>query len=216
MNGTQSVPPPAAALAAGSRTLLGRDLDAEQARRLLDYLGLLLHWNRAYNLTAITEPADMVTRHVLDSLSVLPFAGQGQLVDAGTGAGLPGIPLAVVRPDLDIMLLDSAGKKIRFLNRVVRELGLANARPLQCRLEAWRPDRPPDSVISRAFASLADFAGAAKPVLGPHTRLLAMKGRLPRAELDALPPWIRVEGVERLHVPGLQQQRHLVIMSVRP
>ena len=158
----------------------------------------------------------MVTRHLLDSLSVLPYAGQGVLVDAGTGAGLPGVPFAIMRHDLHVVLLDSSGKKIRFLREVQRELGLGNVEPVQSRLEAFRPERAPDTVISRAFGSLAGFARAARALLGPGTRLLAMKGRLPRAELDAVPDWIRVGAVLPLEVPGLQEQRHLVMMSLHP
>lgn len=198
----------------GCFALLGHDLAVSQRQRLLGYLGLLARWNRAYNLTAIVEPAAMVTRHLLDSLAVLPFAGEGSLIDAGTGAGLPGVPLAIMRPDLGVTLLDSAGKKIRFLREVRRELGLDNLEPVQCRLESFRPQRLPESVISRAFATLAEFAGAARHLLGSGTRLLAMKGRFPQAEIDALPDWIRVDAIEALEVPGLQEERHLVIMSL--
>jgi 16S rRNA (guanine527-N7)-methyltransferase len=204
----------AGALAAGCRTVLGRDLTACEAQRFNTYLDLLVHWNRAYNLTAIVDPAEMVSRHVLDSLSVLPFIGAGDLLDAGSGAGLPGVPLAIVRADLPVTLLDSAGKKIRFLNHVKRQLALANIEPVQCRLQAYRPNRPPAAVISRAFASLADFAVAARHLLAPGTRLLAMKGRLPERELQAVPGWLRIDAVEELTVPGLQEHRHLVIMSL--
>jgi 16S rRNA (guanine527-N7)-methyltransferase len=208
--------PLAAPLDAGCRELLGRSLAAGEMQSLLDYLVLLARWNRAYNLTAVRDPAAMVTRHLLDSLAVLPFAGQGHLLDAGTGAGLPGVPLAILRPDLQVTLLDSAGKKIRFLRQVKRQLMLDNVEPVQCRLEVYRPGRPPDTVISRAFARLADFARAARPLLGAGTRLLAMKGRLSADELADLPQGFRVERVEKLAVPGLQEQRHLVIMSLHP
>lgn len=183
--------------------------------RLLDYLALLERWNRTYNLTAVRDPGDMVTRHVLDSLSVLPWVPAGRLLDAGSGAGLPGVPLAIARPELQVTLLDSAGKKIRFLNQVRRELVLDNITPVQSRLEAYRPDRAFDAIVSRAFSSLADFAAAARHLAG-HARLLAMKGRYPGAELRALPEWLRVDAVEALVVPGLQEERHLVIMSLIP
>ena len=196
-------------------TLGGLELAPEQIDQLLGYLGLMQRWNRAYNLTAVREVADMVTRHLLDSLAVLPWIPAGRLLDAGTGAGLPGVPLAIARPGLQVTLLDSAGKKIRFLNQVRRELGLQNIEPVQARLEAWAPELPFDAIISRAFASLADFAGAARRLAGGAV-LLAMKGRYPAAELGELPGWVRVRGVEKLGVPGLQEDRHLVIMSVIP
>lgn len=212
----------AESLRAGLAQLPGADLDDGQVQRLLAYLDLLSRWNRTYNLTAIRDPAAMVSRHLLDSLVVLPWVPGGRLLDAGAGAGLPGIPLAIARPDLQVTLLDSAGKKIRFLNHVCRELRLANAAPVQARLEDYSADAGFDAIISRAFGSLAAFAGAsrhlaaraANPAGG--SRLLAMKGRRPAAELAGLPSWVSVEAVEELVVPGLQAARHLVIMSVSP
>jgi 16S rRNA (guanine527-N7)-methyltransferase len=205
----------AAALRAGLAELPGAAIDTARVDALLAYLDLLQRWNRSYNLTAVRDPAEMVTRHLLDSLAALPFVPPGRLLDAGTGAGLPGVPLGIARPELDVTLLDSAGKKIRFLNQVRRELGVANLHPVQARLERYRPDRPFEAVISRAFASLAAFAGAARHLAGAAP-LLAMKGRLPEDELAALPAWVQVRSVERLTVPGLQEDRHLVIMSVIP
>ena len=205
----------AGALQAGLAQLTGAAPDAGQVAQLLSYLDLLQRWNRSYNLTAVRDPADMVPRHLLDSLAILPWVPEGRLLDAGTGAGLPGVPLAIVRPRLQVTLLDSAGKKVRFLNQVRRELGLANIEPVQARLEAYRPAQPFDAIVSRAFASLADFAQAARHLAG-SARLLAMKGRRPDEELAALPAWLRVDAVECVEVPGLQEQRHLVIMSVNP
>jgi 16S rRNA (guanine527-N7)-methyltransferase len=142
----------------------------------------------------------------------MPFISCDRLLDAGTGAGLPGVPLAIARPEWEVTLLDSAGKKIRFLNHVRRELGLPNIRPVQERLETYRPESGCEQIISRAFASLLTFTTAAHH-LAP-VRLLAMKGRFPDAELEALPAWVQVDSVEKLAVPGLQEERHLVIMSV--
>jgi 16S rRNA (guanine527-N7)-methyltransferase len=210
-----SVASPAESLRAGLAQLPGPALAAGQAAQLLAYLDLLARWNRTYNLTAVRAPAEMVTRHILDSLAVLPWVPGGRLLDAGTGAGLPGVPLAIARPELQVTLLDSAGKKIRFLNHVCRELRLGNAAPLQARLETYAPGAPFDAIVSRAFASLAAFAGAARHLAGAAP-LLAMKGRYPEEELAALPDWVRLEAVEALAVPGLQEQRHLVIMSVSP
>jgi 16S rRNA (guanine527-N7)-methyltransferase len=166
----------------------------------------------------------MVSRHLLDSLSVLPWldaARPTHLLDAGTGAGLPGVPLAIMRPGMQVTLLDSAGKKIRFLRHVKRELALDNISPVQERLEVYSPaDFPsvppgfPSVIISRAFSELAQFAAAARHLLGPDTKLLAMKGRRPDAEMARLPAWIRVDRVEKLSPPGLHEERHLVIMSL--
>jgi len=207
-------PEPADILRQGLAQLQAASLGQAQANALLAYLELLHRWNRSYNLTAIDDPADMVRRHLLDSLAVLPWIDDTLLLDAGAGAGLPGVPLAIARPHLPVTLLDSAGKKVRFMNHVRRELKLENIRPVQARLESWKPDEPFGQVISRAFASLADFAAAARH-LGA-VRLLAMKGRHPKAELEELPPWVSEVAVEKLEVPGLQEDRHLVIMSVNP
>lgn len=184
-----------------------------QVDDLVAYLFLLERWNRTYNLTSVKEPESMVTRHLLDSLAVAPWI-RGSLLDAGSGAGLPGIPLAILLPETAITLLDSSGKKVRFLNHVRRELGLRNVTPVQHRLESFCPARHLDDVISRAFADLASFARAARRLAAPPTRLLAMKGRYPSEELRALPGWVCVQSVEKLSVPGLQENRHLVIMSV--
>jgi len=203
------------ALRAGLEAL-GIPCDDTQQLRLLEYLGLVERWNRSYNLTAVREPAEMVSKHLLDSLSVLPWLSEGRLLDAGTGAGLPGIPLAIVRPGLDITLLDSAGKKVRFLGHVKRTLSLDNVHPLQARLESAVLPETPGTIISRAFSSLADFATAARHLAGEDTRVLAMKGRYPTEEIEALPDWVELHSVEKLSVPGLHEQRHLVIMSVCP
>lgn len=205
---------PSASLDAGAENLLGRALSPLERERLLAYLDLLQRWNSAYNLTAIREPGEMVVRHLLDSLSVLPFVGDGPVLDAGTGAGLPGVPLAILKPGQEFTLLDSIGKKIRFLRQVKRELGLPNILPVQARLETHLPARPYAAIISRAFSSLADFAIGSRQLMVAGTRLLAMKGQDPLAECRQLPDWIRVDSVHELVVPGLQEQRHLVIMSL--
>jgi 16S rRNA (guanine527-N7)-methyltransferase len=202
------------ALHSGLQELPGCSFSPAQENALLTYLELLQRWNRAYNLTAVKDPLEMVVRHLLDSLSVLPWVTGGRLLDAGTGAGLPGVPLAIALPGLEATLLDSAGKKIRFLNHVRREIGLENIVPVQARLEAFTPELPFDIVISRAFTDLAAFAGAARHLAGGPTRLLAMKGRYPESELREIPDWLRIDSVEKLIVPGLQEDRHLVIMTV--
>lgn len=207
--------PLADSLRDGLGRLGGSALDDAQIESLLRYLDLLARWNRTYNLTAVRDPAAMVTRHLLDSLAILPWVPEGRLLDAGSGAGLPGLPLAIARPQLEVTLLDSAGKKVRFLSQACRELGLANVTPVQARLESYLPALEFQAVVSRAFASLADFARAARHLAGT-AHLLAMKGRYPGDELAALPSWLRIESIEPLAVPGLQEDRHLVIMSVSP
>ena len=203
-------------LSAGLAGLFSKPADPQKIRQLLDYLELLDHWSDTYNLTAIRDPQQMVTRHLLDSLSVMPWIDQGPLLDAGTGAGLPGVPLAIMRPELQVTLLDSAGKKIRFLNHVVRSLELRNIHPVQDRLESLTCEKQPRQVISRAFSDLGDFARAARHLATAETKLLAMKGKYPEAELGCLPGWLQVDSIEKLTVPGLQEDRHLVIMSLIP
>lgn len=186
------------------------------ARPLLAYLDLLARWNRTYNLTAVRDPLDMVSRHLLDSLAILPWAGTGRLLDVGAGAGLPGIPLAIANPVLDVTLVDSAGKKVRFMRHVKRALGLENIEPLHARIELLEAGEPFDTVVSRAFTSLSEFAASVRHLVSPGTRLLAMKGRRPDPEIEELPAWLSLEAVEELHVPGLHEQRHLVIMTPKP
>jgi 16S rRNA (guanine527-N7)-methyltransferase len=194
--------------------LTGQAADPETEAALLAYLALLERWNRTYNLTAVKDPAQMVIRHLLDSLSIAPWVSAGRLLDAGTGAGLPGIPLALARPGLEVTLLDSSGKKVRFLNHVRRELSLDNITPVQERLESFLDEIRYQAIVSRALTDLASFARAARHLAHAPTRLLAMKGKHPESELRDLPQWVHIDSVEKLTVPGLQEDRHLVIMSV--
>lgn len=192
---------------------LGVAVDAAAEARLLAYLALLVRWNRAYNLTAVRDPAQMVSRHLLDSLAVLPWVEGDTLVDVGTGPGLPGLPLAIARPGLRVSLLDANGKKVRFLRQVVMELGLADVEVVQSRVESFRPPHGFDLVTSRAFAALPDMVDLTRHLLAPGGRWLAMKGVSPEPELAALPGDI-VSRVEPLHVPGETACRHLVILRV--
>jgi 16S rRNA (guanine527-N7)-methyltransferase len=201
-------------LTAGLDQLGVGNTEPEQVCQLLAYLQLLEQWNKTYSLTAVRDPAEMVTRHVLDSLAVLPWTSEGRLLDAGSGAGLPGIPLAIMRPELTVTLLDSAGKKIRFLNHIKRTLKMANIEAVQQRLESYADEGVFDVIISRAFSDLAKFAVAARHLAANTTRLLAMKGKFPESELSGLPDWIQLNSVEKLTIPGLHEDRHLVIMSV--
>jgi 16S rRNA (guanine527-N7)-methyltransferase len=209
-----SDPEPRAELDAGLATL---GLDATLAGPLLDYLALLDRWNRTYNLTAIRDPRAMVSLHLLDSLAMHPFVrGIGNLADLGSGAGLPGIPLAIAFPALQVTLVESNGKKARFLREAVRMLGLGNARIAESRAQALAQPGAFDAITARAMASLADLLAAGAHLLRPGGRLLAMKGALPAAEIAALPAGWQVEAAHPLAVPGLDAERHLVVVGRAP
>lgn len=195
---------------------LGIEASPEQLDRLARYLKQLRKWNAAYNLVASGDLEHLYARHLLDSLSILPFLEKGPLLDLGSGAGLPGLPLAIMQADTHVTLLDSAGKKARFLRHVVRSLGLDRVEVVQQRIECFSPALEFSTITARAFSSLRVFAEAVRHVAGPDTRLLAMKGRYPTEELDDLPDWIAAAPVHRLEVPGLAAERHLVLMSLRP
>lgn len=186
----------------------------DQARAaMLQYLGLLQRWNKAYNLTSIKDPAQMLSYHLLDSLSIGPHLQGQSFIDVGTGAGLPGIPLAVTHPDKTFSLLDSNGKKIRFLFQIKTALKLGNVKEMQGRVEEYKPEQRYDGVISRAFASLTDMIEGSEHLLVAGGRFYAMKGRYPDKELSALPKGYKVEQAIELEVPTLDQQRHLVIIK---
>jgi 16S rRNA (guanine527-N7)-methyltransferase len=193
---------------------MGLALPAATITALLDYVALLHKWNRAYNLTAVREPEQMVARHLLDSLAVLPHLKGSRCADVGTGAGLPGIPLALALPERQFDLIDSNGKKIRFVTQAATELGLRNVRALHCRVEQFQPDQRYDAVLSRAFAALADMATVCEHLLAPGGALLALKGVYPRDELSALPKRFKVETCQALQVPETDGQRHLVVIRL--
>lgn len=189
---------------------LGVALDAAQCDRLLAYLELLDKWNRAYNLTAVRDRGAMLGYHLLDSLSALQSLHGSRVLDIGSGAGLPGIPLAIVCPERRFVLLDSNGKKTRFCVQAVGELGLGNVAVERSRIEDYRPAQPFDTVISRAFADIGRFAAAAGPLLAPGGRLVAMKGRLPDKDIKGLPAGFEVNAIKPVEVPGVNAERHLV------
>jgi len=193
---------------------LGIILPAPVRAKLLDYVALLAKWNRVYNLTAVRRPEQMVTRHLLDSLAVLPYLKPGRVLDVGSGAGLPGIPLALAREECRFVLLDSNRKKTRFMHQAVAELGLTNVEVVAERVEAYRPQAPFDTIVSRAYSSIAELVGGARHALAPDGLFLIMKGVYPLAELEGLPPGLAVEAVHRLRVPGLDAERHVLV--VRP
>lgn len=192
-------------------------LDPALETPLLDYLALLLRWNRTYNLTAVRDPREMVTKHLLDSLAMHPHVDGlardgGALADLGTGAGLPGIPLAIAKPGLRVTLVESAGKKARFMREAVRHLKLADVQVAESRIEALDLPGAFDAITARALATLPLLVEWGGPLLKPDGRLLAMKGVEPAEEIAALPEGWAVEAVHPLRVPGLPAQRHLVVV----
>ncbi|MGH8671210.1 MAG: 16S rRNA (guanine(527)-N(7))-methyltransferase RsmG [Burkholderiales bacterium] len=191
---------------------LGLKLDVQTRQRLLAYVDLLLSWNRTHNLTAVRDPEQIVSRHLLDSLSVLPYVPQGRVVDVGSGAGLPGIPLALARPDSAVTLLDSSQKKTAFMRHACTQLGIVNADVVRARAESWKPPAPFDAAICRALGGLGVFAEQSAALIGEAGCLLAMKGLHPYEELAELPETVTLEKVVELHVPFLQANRRLVIM----
>jgi 16S rRNA (guanine527-N7)-methyltransferase len=199
-------------LAAGIHAM-GISVSEKDMSRLVAYLHLLEKWNHVYNLTAIREPEQMVALHLLDSLSVLPhIESASTLLDVGTGGGFPGIPLAIVRPELQVTLLDSSHKKTTFLKQAKAELELTNCEVVCQRVEVWKPGKQYDAVISRAFSELGDFVAQAGYLLAPHGVMLAMKGVHPYEEIARLPLTYRVENVVSLKVPSLSAKRHLVLL----
>ncbi len=213
------MPDTAAAAQLALRTLtegaagLGVALPPEAAGAMLRLLDELERWNAAYNLTAIRDRRQMLTHHLLDSLSVQRALQGTRIADVGTGAGFPGLPLAIVDPQRQFTLLDSNGKKIRFVTHAARVLGLKNVDAVHVRAERYTPAAPFDTVVARAFAALETLAESVAPLCGPRTRVLAMKGRPSGDELSRLPPGWRIERIEPLEVPGLGEERQLVVLQ---
>ncbi|MGJ7458299.1 16S rRNA (guanine(527)-N(7))-methyltransferase RsmG [Halomonas sp. MA07-2] len=190
---------------------LGIGVDPDQRQQLLSLVGLLHKWNRAYNLTAIRSPEEMVARHLLDSAAVLPFVKGPSLLDVGAGPGFPGLVLAILRPELTVSLLDSNGKKVRFQRQAVMELGLSNVTPVQMRVEAFEGRF--DQVISRAFASLGDFVSLTLPLVAPGGQWLAMKGPTVEDELAGVPAGVAPVARHPLEVPFDVGSRLLVVLE---
>jgi 16S rRNA (guanine527-N7)-methyltransferase len=192
---------------------LGLHLAPADGARLCALLDELERWNRAFNLTAIKSREEMLTHHLLDSLAIHADLVGERIADVGTGAGFPGLPLALVQPARRFTLIDSNGKKIRFVSHAVRTLGLANVEPLQARVEDLAPDPPFDTVMARACAPLPELLSKVAGLTGSATRVLAMKGKRPDRELEELPSAWRVIGVRSLTVPGLDESRCLVTLA---
>lgn len=199
-------------LSTGAKAL-GVTLTPAQEEQLLGYLALLIKWNKAYNLTAVRDPDEMVSRHLLDSLSIAKYVGErDRWIDVGSGGGMPGIPLAILYPQKSITTLDSIGKKTRFQTQVKLELKLANLEIIHSRVEAHQPSQGYDGIVSRAFSSLEDFTNWTRHLGNPDTRWFAMKGLHPTDELVALPADFEIDSAHALAVPGCQGQRHLLIL----
>jgi len=192
---------------------LGIEVSPAAQEKLLAYLELMAKWNRVYNLTALRNPGEWVTHHLLDSLSVLPHIRGPLVVDVGSGAGLPGLGLAIVRPDWQIVSVEAVDKKAAFQRQVAAELALTNVRVEGRRVEDVVLEGGADTVVSRAFSSLADFVNLTRHLLRPGGQWVAMKGRLPEGEIAALPADVRVREIIELKVPGLNAERCVVMMA---
>jgi 16S rRNA (guanine527-N7)-methyltransferase len=195
---------------------LNLDVPAAQQQALLAYIDLLSTWNKSFNLTAIRDPREMVTQHLLDALVALPYITQGPVLDVGSGAGLPGIPLAITRPDLRFTLLDSNGKKIRFIKQVVIALQLANVDVVQSRVENYQAPVPFALIVSRAFSSLEQFIRLSRHLLTATGEWLAWKGQLDDTELQAVAAMAEVKATIPVRLPEVSGVRHLVRLSTKP
>jgi 16S rRNA (guanine527-N7)-methyltransferase len=193
---------------------MGVELTERDASRLQRLLDELERWNRTYNLTAITDREKMITHHLLDSLAVHGDLYGTAIADVGSGAGFPGLPLAVLNPERRFTLIDSAGKKIRFISHAAHVLGLTNVEAVHARVESLRPDKPFDTVVTRAFAPLPEMLEKVSPLCGAQTHVLAMKGKWPREELAAMPPGWRAASSGDLVVPGLDEARCVIVLTV--
>lgn len=199
-------------LAAGI-SALGLTVPDGAEATLLAYLALLDKWNRVYNLTAVRDVERMVSHHVLDSLAAVPYFQGVAVLDVGSGGGLPGIPLAIARPELQVTLIDSIAKKTAFLLQAKTELGLANLQVVTSRVENFKPDTKFDVITSRAFSDLKEFVTLTRHLLAPTGQWLAMKGLMPHEEIVSLPDWARVSADHALAVPGLEASRHLIVLE---
>ena len=190
---------------------LGLSCTSQQIEQLLAYLEMLQRWNKAYNLTAIREPIQMVRLHLLDSLAINPYVqGVKHIIDVGTGPGLPGIPLAILNPDINFTLLDSNGKKTRFLFQAINDLSLANAKEINHRVEKYQPEQSFDIVLSRAFSSISDMLTQCNHLVSDSGCFLAMKGKKPDSELSQMTKAYKVVEVNEVNVPLIDSERHLI------
>ncbi|MCO7200328.1 16S rRNA (guanine(527)-N(7))-methyltransferase RsmG [Pseudoalteromonas sp. OANN1] len=189
------------------------ELSEQQKRQLVEYVQLLDKWNKAYNLTSVRDPKEMMVKHIMDSLVVAPHLTGSNYIDVGTGPGLPGMVLAIARPDINFVLLDSLGKRVRFLMQVKHGLGIENVTPVQSRVEEYQPSVKLDGVLSRAFASLQDMIQWCSHLIDNQGVFLALKGQYPADELEQLPNGVSLSQDISLVVPKLEGERHLIILS---
>ena len=190
------------------------EVSDNQRDQLVGYVEMLNKWNKAYNLTSVRHPSDMLVKHILDSIVVSSHLQGQRFIDVGTGPGLPGIPLSIMNPDKEFYLLDSLGKRIRFIKQVLHELKIDNVTPIQSRVEEFQPQDKFDGVLSRAFASMVDMVEWYHHLPKAQTGcFMALKGQLPQDEIDQLPDWCSVTDIKALQVPELEGERHLVILS---
>ena len=203
-------------LSNGLRQLnLAQPLDEKQQSKLIKYVELLAKWNKTYNLTAVRKPEQMVTRHILDSLSICPYLRGKSILDVGTGAGLPGIPLAIVFPERQFTLLDSNNKKTRFVVQAVSELELPNVDVVQSRVEEYKPDTSFDTITTRAYSAIGAMVKQTSHLMSSDGVFLAMKGANPVAEIDELPANYVVNQSLEVKVPGLEEERHLLEIKIK-
>ncbi|WP_394128325.1 16S rRNA (guanine(527)-N(7))-methyltransferase RsmG [Vibrio hepatarius] len=190
------------------------EVSPHQRDQLVGYVEMLNKWNKAYNLTSVRDPQEMLVKHIMDSIIVSTHLQGERFIDVGTGPGLPGIPLAIMNPTKQFCLLDSLGKRIRFIKQVLHELKIDNVNPIQSRVEEYQPEDKFDGVLSRAFASITDMVEWCHHLPKADTgNFLALKGQLPQDEIDQLPEWCSVTDIKALNVPQLEGERHLVILS---
>ena len=190
------------------------EVSDQQRSQLVGYVEMLNKWNKAYNLTSVRDPQEMLVKHIMDSIVVSTHLQGESFIDVGTGPGLPGIPLSIMNPDKQFVLLDSLGKRIRFIKQVLHELKIENVTPVQSRVEEYLPEDKFDAVLSRAFASMTDMVEWCHHLPKSNGGLfLALKGQLPQSEIEQLPEWCSVTDIKALSVPQLEGERHLVILS---
>lgn len=194
--------------------LTSLEVSDQQRSQLVGYVEMLDKWNKAYNLTSVRDPQEMLVKHIMDSIVVSTHLQGESFIDVGTGPGLPGIPLSIMNPDKQFVLLDSLGKRIRFIKQVLHELKIENVTPVQSRVEEYLPEDKFDAVLSRAFASMTDMVEWCHHLPKSNGGLfLALKGQLPQSEIEQLPEWCSVTDIKALTVPQLEGERHLVILS---
>ncbi|GAA0860255.1 16S rRNA (guanine(527)-N(7))-methyltransferase RsmG [Aliiglaciecola litoralis] len=189
---------------------LALEITEDQRQKLVDFVLMINKWNKAYNLTSVRDPQDMLVKHIVDSIVVAPFLTKQRYIDVGTGPGLPGIPLSIMHPDKHFVLLDSLGKRVRFMKQAKFELGLDNIEPVQSRVEQYQPDVPLDIVLSRAFASIKDMLHWCQHLVDSQGEFFALKGQFPEQEIALLPDGFEmIESIE-LAIPMLEGDRHLI------